>query len=350
MLETAVYNRIVAALNHEEGDRVPIWDYLDNRAVVERIAPDEHDYDRAMVRVYHTLGIDLCRGWGASYSEADNQEENAEATRRVAGRSNWATRYPVSSIEELKAFEPARLDPDWIENAWLGHARKMQEMLAPLTMYVPGAGCGFHDTYGQMGQALFSYAIYDAPADLERVMEVFSDNCAALAEAAAQAKLCPIYFIGDDIAYKGRLLFSPEYLRRTLVPMLRRCCEPLRNAGIKVVYHSDGNIMEVLDDLLDAGIDGLNPIEPLAGMDIGLLKRRYGRNLVLVGNVDCSQVLPLGSVEDVVQAARECIRAASPGGGHFIGSSSEIVPCTPVDNILAFYDACRRYGQYPIRA
>jgi uroporphyrinogen decarboxylase len=83
-------------------------------------------------------------------------------------------------------------------------------------------------------------------------------------------------------------------------------------------------------------------------MDIGHLKKRYGRNLILVGNVDCSQVLPLGTPEDVIAATKQCIRAASAGGGHFIGSSSEIVPSTPVQNILAFYRACRHYGRYPI--
>jgi uroporphyrinogen decarboxylase len=107
--------------------------------------------------------------------------------------------------------------------------------------------------------------------------------------------------------------------------------------------------MDVLDDMIEAGIDGLNPIEPIAGMDIGLLKRRYGKNLILVGNVDCSQVLPLGTVEEVIGAAKECLRLAGHGGGLFIGSSSEIVPATPVENILAFYEACRTWGTYPLR-
>jgi len=64
--------------------------------------------------------------------------------------------------------------------------------------------------------------------------------------------------------------------------------------------------------------------------------------------VDCSQVLPLGSVEDVIEATRACLRAASPGGGHLIGSSSELTPSTPLDNALAFYETCRRDGTYPI--
>jgi uroporphyrinogen decarboxylase len=347
MLDPAVRDRILKSLNHEEGDRVPVWDFLDNRAIVDHIAPDEPDYQRAMAKVYHTLGIDLCRGWGASFRETDDQAEGA-GDARISGRTWWKVVRPIRSLEDLKSYQPQPVSEEWLNGEWLDFNRRMIELLEPYTMFVPGAGCGFHATYDLMGQELFSYAIYDAPADVERILEVQAHNHLEMARAVAKAGLGPIYFIGDDIACKGALMFSPEFLRRTFIPALRRCCEAVKSAGMKVVFHSDGYVMEILDDMLDAGIDGLNPIEPLAGMDIGLLKRRYAKRLVLVGNVDCSQVLPLGTVEDVVEATKECIRQASPGGGHFIGSSSEIVPCTPVENILAFYDACHRYGTYPI--
>ncbi len=199
-----------------------------------------------------------------------------------------------------------------------------------------------------MGLELFSYAIHECRRDIERVMETLCANAALHSQVCAEEKLCPIFFVGDDIAYKNRLMFSPRFLRETFIPCLRRVCKPCNDAGIKVVFHSDGDVTEILDDMIDAGINGLNPIEPLAGMDIALLKRRYGKNLILVGNVDCSQVLPLGTPEAVVEATKACLRAASPGGGHFVGSSSEIVPSTPLQNILAFYRACRHYGRYPI--
>jgi uroporphyrinogen decarboxylase len=107
--------------------------------------------------------------------------------------------------------------------------------------------------------------------------------------------------------------------------------------------------MGIIEDLLATGIRGLNPIEPLAGNDLGELKRRYGRRLIMVGNVDCSQTLPLGTVDDVREAVKTCLQQAGHGGGLFIGSSSEIVPATPVENILAFYEACHEYGRYPLK-
>ena len=349
MLDKAVENRILASLNHEEGDRVPVWDYIDNRAVMEYFAPGENDYGKAMIKVYHGLGIDLCRGYGESFLESDNGTVRNDGNSVISGRSNWLVNYPIKTIEDLKKFEPGRIDENALRTDWVRGNLASKAVLEPYTMWVPGRGCGFHETCRLMGQSLFAYAIYDAPEDLERVLGVIVDNSVATAKVAAEAKISPLFFIGDDMAYKGALMFSPQYLRRTFIPALRRVCEPLNNAEIKVIFHSDGYVMEILDDMIDAGIDGLNPIEPIAGMDIGFLKKRYGKNLILVGNVDCSQVLPLGTVEQVVEATKECIRQASPGGGHFIGSSSEIVPSTPVENVLAFYQACHQFGTYPIR-
>ncbi|MGQ9523507.1 MAG: uroporphyrinogen decarboxylase family protein [Armatimonadota bacterium] len=349
MLDPAVEHRILAALNHEEGDRVPIWDFIDNRAIVNHLAPDEPDYDRAMVKVYHALGIDLCRGYGGSYSEdQEGQSGGDDYTEwRISGQTRWEVVHPIRTIEDIFDWQPRPPSANQL-NAWVEWNRKQQERFAPYTMWVPGGGCGFHATYGAMGLHLFSLAIYEARDDLERVLWCQNEIAVAFARAAAQANLCPIYFIGDDVAYKNTTMFSPSFLRRTFIPMLARTIDPLHEAGIKVVFHSDGNVMSILDDMLDVGIDGLNPIEPLAGMDIAYLKRRYGKRLVLVGNVDCSQVLPLGSVNNVIEATKECIRAASPGGGHFIGSSSEITPNTPVENILAFYRTVHEYGRYPI--
>lgn len=352
MLDRKVEERVLSALNHEEGDRVPIWDYLDNRAIVDHICPGWDDYNAAMVKVYHSLGIDLCRGYGSSYAQEDDGtviHSDGVTERKISGRSNWMTHYPIKNLDDLRSFRRDPADQGWVENDWINHIRAEKSRFEPHTMYVPGGGCGFHSTYGLMGQELFSYAIYDDPVNIERIMEVETESAYRMARAAANAQLAPMYFIGDDVAYKGALLFSPEYLRRTFIKSLRKCIEPVKAAGQKVIFHSDGYVMEILDDMIDAGIDGLNPIEPLAGMDIAYLKKRYGRNLVLVGNVDCSQLLPRGSVQDVIEGTKQCLRDAGHGGGLFIGSSSEITPSTPAENVLAFFDTCRTWGTYPLR-
>jgi len=349
-LEPAVRERIDRSIHFEEGDRVPIWDVIDNRAIFNHIAGPDADLYEGMAQVYNAMQIDLCRGHGMLFEE-DHETENAETNgeeTRVSGGSLWRTEYAIQSLDELASYELPDVDETAIETSWLAGYLRAVELFAPLTMFVPAGGCGFHWVRGLMGWELLSLAIYDAREELERLLWGHTELLASQARAAARNRACPLYFVGDDIAYKNGTICSPTFLRETMIRQLAAVCEPLNNAGIKVIFHSDGNVMEMLDDLLDAGISGLNPIEPLAGMDIGYLKKRYGNNLILVGNVDCSHVLPRGSVEQVVEETKQCLRDAAPGGGHLIGSSSEIGPAVPLENALAFFDACRTYGRYPI--
>lgn len=132
-----------------------------------------------MVKVYHGLGIDLCRGFGRSFAVSDEGETTDHSV--VLGRTQWQTKYPIQTLEDLERYEPHRLTQEQIDG-WVAHERRMQELFAPYTMYVPGGGCGFH------------IAIYYARDDVERIMWHLNDNSVRLARAAAEHDLCPIYF------------------------------------------------------------------------------------------------------------------------------------------------------------
>jgi hypothetical protein len=352
-LDPAVWQRVMTAAEFQEPDRVPIWDFLDNRGVLEHFAPGESDLLAANVKAYHSLGIDMCRGFGSSFAVAQegtlNVGEDGQPRSRISGQTQWNVRRAIRSLEDLKKYEPSPASREWVYESFLPGQRRMQEAFVPHTMYIPGHGCGFHAAYDLMGIELFSYAVYDAFADLQRILDAHMQTCAMVAEAAAREKVCPFFFIGDDIAYKDKLMFSPALLRRTFIPMLAVMCKALNQAGIKVIFHSDGYLMPIIDDLIEAGVSGINPIEPIAGMDLAVLKRCYHGRLIMVGGVDCSQLLPLGSVQDVERATIQALRTAGPGGGYFIGSSSEITPSTPVENVIAFCRTVHQHGRYPIR-
>jgi len=116
--------------------------------------------------------------------------------------------------------------------------------------------------------------------------------------------------------------------------------------GIKVIFHSDGNLMEILDDLVECNIDGLNPLEPLSGMDIGKIKRRIGQKVVLIGNIDCSHLLPFGTTEEVRKEVRKTIEVAASGSGFILASSSELHNEIPFENIIAFIECGKKYGSF----
>lgn len=106
--------------------------------------------------------------------------------------------------------------------------------------------------------------------------------------------------------------------------------------GISVLFHSDGNLNPILDRLVETGIDGLNPIEVLAGMDVADIHRRHP-GLYLAGGIDVSQLLPYGSPEAVRDTVRRAIDAA--GGRLLVGSSTELNDAVPLANYLALREA-----------
>ena len=103
-----------------------------------------------------------------------------------------------------------------------------------------------------------------------------------------------------------------------------------------------------MDDLVAAGVDGFQAIEPRAGMDIRQLKQKYGKVLTLIGNVDCSTVLVNGPVEAVRAATEEVIRAAAPGGGFLLSTSNSVHPGVLPEYYLAMLETARAVGNYPI--
>jgi uroporphyrinogen decarboxylase len=117
--------------------------------------------------------------------------------------------------------------------------------------------------------------------------------------------------------------------------------------GLRIIKHSDGNLWPILDDLLEAGFDGIHPIQPQS-MDIRDVKAHLEGRATVLGNIDCSFLLPFGSQEEVERAVLETIRAAAPGGGYIISSSNSIHPGVKPENYIAMVRAARRYGAYPI--
>ncbi|MBC7327163.1 hypothetical protein H5T87_03490 [bacterium] len=350
ILDGDVYERIIKSANHQEGDRVPIWDLIDNRAVYEYFAPGEKDILKASVKVYQGLGIDLCRGiaYPPSQEEEGRTSEAGEFAYAVEGQTVWLKERPFKTIKDIANYRPYIPSKEEIMDNWVPEMKRWVEAFAPRVMYVPGCGVGLDAARHSIGFELFTYAIYDAPDEINRILNDHMEIGRRYAEAMAESRLCPLAFIWDDIAYKGGTMYSPRWLRENWVPRLKYIVEPLKEAGIKVIFHSDGNLLEIVDDLISAGVDGLNPLEQLAGMDLELLKKKWGDKLILVGGIDCSQLLPLGTPEEIREKVKWALKVAGPGGGFFIGSSSEIVPSTPLENVLTFYQAIHEFGKYPI--
>ena len=149
-------------------------------------------------------------------------------------------------------------------------------------------------------------------------------------------------WIYDDMAYNAGPMFSPAAFERVLLPAYRRMIARYREAGARYVFlHSDGDVRPILDMLVDAGFDGLHPLERRAGMDPFALRERYPK-LVLVGGMDNSHLLVDGPVGAIREEAHRLIGLGT-GGGYIIGTHS-ISPEVPLEHFAAYDEACRTDG------
>lgn len=154
----------------------------------------------------------------------------------------------------------------------------------------------------------------------------------------------------DDLGTQAGPLISPAMFRTFLKPRLARLVEVMRSkTQAKVWFHSCGSIAWAIPDLLDIGIEILNPIQVMArDMDSARLKRRFGDRLAFWGGIDTQQVLPFGTPQDVDREVRQRIADLAPGGGYVLASVHNIEADVPGENVWAMVQAAQRYGRYPL--
>jgi uroporphyrinogen decarboxylase len=156
-------------------------------------------------------------------------------------------------------------------------------------------------------------------------------------------------WLGDDVGTQRGMLMSPELWRKYLKPRLAEICSEIKhlNPDCFIAYHSDGNIEPIIDELIEIGIDVLNPVQPKAMSPVAL-KRRYGERLSFWGTVDEQETLPFGTPTSVRWEVRERIKTMAPGGGFIIAPTHHVQLDTPLENFFAFLEEAKEYGRYPV--
>ena len=199
-----------------------------------------------------------------------------------------------------------------------------------------------------MGLEGFSYALYDHPGLVEAILDRYTDWTAQVVERLPEVGVDLVWSL-DDVAYKTGPMLSPQVLREIFLPRLKKVADAIHATGLPWIFHSDGNLMPILDDLLTLGMNGLHPIEPGA-VDINEVKRRYGHRLCLVGNIDLHYTLTLGTPAEVEAEVRERIEQVGRGGGYIISSANTITSYCKLENVLAMREAIDRYSWYGSRS
>lgn len=215
--------------------------------------------------------------------------------------------------------------------------------LLPERMGVIGQyGDIFTMTWEMMGFESFSIAAYENPALVEALNTTLGNLVVSMFEYFAESDAVDVLWYSDDIAYTDGLMVSPTMLRKYFFPWLKRIGDLARSHGKPLIYHTDGLLYTVFEDIIACGVDAIHPIEPKA-MALADVKQRYGERLCLIGNVDVD-LLARGTTEQVRQMVRQSIEQAGYNGGYIVGSGNSIPDYVNFDNYMALLKAARDFG------
>jgi uroporphyrinogen decarboxylase len=198
-----------------------------------------------------------------------------------------------------------------------------------------------------MGFESFCLKLIEDPPLVKNIIDRLATESMRLFEKILSIDEVGAICLQDDIAYTSGLMISPRSLRKIFFPWLTRAAEICHSAGRPLLYHTDGKVDEVLPDIIAAGVDALHPIEPKC-MNIEEVKRTYGHQIALIGNVDLGYVLTRGTPQEVRQAVKTLIQNLGPGGGYLMSSANSVTNYVPLANYRALLEATFEYGHYPI--
>ena len=371
----AKIDRVMAALEHREADRVPVgeffWTNFLRRCRREFGAGDDFspyahwDLDLVVLNPNmdpHITGIQVLE---------DTAERKVVRTGFGATIERHGTfpmphynDFDTKTFEDMEAFrfddprDPRRYFADLDDqiNAVgdelnLGLPSFSTRVNACATDFcVFGGVCEPYEMIWRvMGTENVLMKMAEAPARVARFIERLGDFLVGIVEgqvAAAPGKLSGLYIWGD-IAYDQGMFFSPKYWREVFKPQLKRLCEAAHAHGLKTIYHGCGNASAVYEDMIEAGVDAYNPLEAKAGLDVVALKRKFGRRWAFNGNIDV-RVLATNDREKVRREILTKLNAAK-GGGYILQSDHSV----PDDVAPATYDyvmqLVREYGKYPLK-
>jgi len=252
--------------------------------------------------------------------------------------------FPIKSISDLKNYkipdpnEPGRLDDVKLAVKMnKGEVAIVGVVLGPLT-----------NAFLLAGWYPLSYSLMEDCKLATKLFEISNGyfNQAALNMIEAGVD---VIIIAEDLGFKSSTFFSRDTYRKNLFPYIEEQIKIIKGKNIPVFFHCDGNINSIVQDLVEMGIDCLHPIQKTANMDLLQIKQEYGDKIAICGNVDSTYTLTSGSIEKVIEETKECIKIGAPGGGYILSSDSDLRDDMPVENILAMFEAGRKYGKYPIK-
>lgn len=355
--------RVLIALNNGQPDRVPIFElwineasyfklaevlglYVPERKAAKDMFGDETPESRDLFcEVFKALDLDsTCTDYSTGMKQIgeDTAVNKFGVILRLSEYGEpLPTEGPIKGSSDIKGFDMvSKLGPEDCEGTAriigkLGRDRAHFVMVSDpfqISWFLRGGMEHLLIDFVENPQLVHDLAkicVDFQIAAIDRVLEVGAD----------------VIVINGDLAGETTTFMSPDHYREYIKPYQEQVIHYVHGRGAKVIKHTDGNIWSILDDLVEIGFDGIHPFQPQC-MDIGEVKRHLAGETCILGNIDCRNLLPFGTVDEVEKVVKETIEVAALGGGYIISSSNTIHPGCKPENYIAMICATHKYGVY----
>lgn len=330
--------RVMATLNLQQADKIPFIDWFDQQtknevAKIKGASPNINDAQFAKL-----VGMDaLCMDKYDKYLPPIF----CETIRGSDGKEHLQGEGLIKTEQDLDKM----IFPDLKDEAYYDDAKRFIEMYGKDDMALFAVfRTGMMNTLFSMGMLGFAIGLYKNIVLVETVIDRFTEwTCTAL------ERLQPLGFdfimSFDDIAYNSGPMFSPDTLREVFLPRIQPIIDVIK---LPWAYHSDGDLVKVMDDLVPLGMNAINSFQPDV-MDIKAMKDKYGDKIAVWGNIDLHYTLTRGTTDEVKAEVKQRIKEVGPGGGYIISSANSLTEYCKPENVISMIDTINKYREYPIR-
>jgi uroporphyrinogen decarboxylase len=357
--------RVLTAVEHHDPDRIPL-DFWAEKIIVSRLM--QHLKLRAYEQLLQYLQIDTRYIEGTKYKgpelwvAADGTWKDIWGVARKPllldeknpskGQIQHVIDHPLAAAETVKDVEDYR----WPSANWYDYT--IEEETNGIQQYAVVCGADRLNRTAQFKPAMYLRGIEKLLLDLTlnpKIVEAMTERLTAYyleynenIFRSANGKI-DIFFMGDDFGTQEGMFLSKEMWRKFFKPGFKKFIEQAHAYGIKVMHHTCGGVFELIPEFIACGLDILQSLQPRAkGMDFRKIKGEYGKYIAFQGGIDIQDTMPFGTVDNVKDEVKRAIDLLGPAGGYILGTSHNIQPDTPLENILAMYETALEVGQYPL--
>ncbi len=349
--------RALKAINFKTTDRIPSMDMIEHPEFIKKISKIDPFIDpfNAMLETMKKIDIDMMievPKHSISFKENESKkitESGNIVTKWSYTGSLWEEDYKFLSEQEVLDYNPFE---DVKEKVRVCSKKYRDESLYNSSIDYLNVGNTslmtgiYYTTLFQFFIMTFGWEMFLITAAMEgekfkHTIDLFTEFSIQNTEQWAKTIDSPIVLCHDDIAIARGLVFPPEWYRKNIFPSYERIFEPFKKAGKKILFVSDGNYLDVIDDIFALGVDGVMVQNET---DLKTIIKKYGKTKIIIGNVS-TEIITYGTKEDIYKEVKRCTDLGKDCEGYFIKAAGELPHNVPIDNMEYYFDFCKTLGK-----